>query len=89
MNPPFDGLPRTQAVRRAIAELRSDMAAADLMFLEQWEVEPAPQLGVVLRANQIRRANPALAQEIRAELRQGRPLTAAERASLLAPALHA
>jgi hypothetical protein len=35
-----------------------------------------------LRVAQIRRANPALAAEIRAELKRGRPLTGQERAAL-------
>ncbi|MCL2429940.1 MAG: hypothetical protein FWD12_11975, partial [Alphaproteobacteria bacterium] len=36
-----------------------------------------------LRIGQIRRANPALAAEIRAELDRGRPLSEAERAALI------
>ncbi len=59
--------PRTAALRRALATCRADMAA-ELHFLEQWEIDPQPGLGTALRVGQIRRANPALAAEIRAEL---------------------
>jgi hypothetical protein len=38
------------------------------MFLEAWEICPTFGIGAVLRVGQIRRANPALAAEIRAEL---------------------
>jgi hypothetical protein len=50
--------------------------------LEAWEVDPLPWAGPALRVGQIRRANPGLAAEIRAELIQGRPLTQDERAAL-------
>ena len=77
------GFPRTEAVRRA---LRSEGAvgalAADLLFLELWESRPALEVAATLRAGQIRRANPHLAAEIRAEIRRGRPLTDPERAAL-------
>jgi hypothetical protein len=78
----FQPLPRTAALRRVLRNLRDDTAAADLLFLEAWENDPVPGLGLALRAGQIRRANPTLAAEIRAELARGRPLTAEERASL-------
>ena len=42
--------------------------AAELLFLEAWEAAPTPGLGTALRVGQIRRANPALAAAIRAEL---------------------
>ena len=45
-------------------------------------VSPSAGAGIALRVHQIRRANPALAAEIRAELKHGRPLTEAERADL-------
>jgi len=64
--PPF-----TQAVRRALQDVRDSRMEADLLFLEAWEIHPSPHLGVTLRASQIRRANPALAAEIDAELRDG------------------
>ncbi len=59
--------PRTDALRRALATCTAEMAA-DLEFLEQWEADPQPGLGTALRVGQIRRANPDLAAEIRAEL---------------------
>ena len=59
--------PRTDALRRALATCKTE-AAAELQFLEQWEIDPQPGLGTALRVGQIRRANPALAAEIRAEL---------------------
>jgi hypothetical protein len=65
--------PRTEALRRALQMYADRQSAADLMFLESWEA---------FRVHQIRRANPALAAEIRAELESGRPLSAAERAAL-------
>lgn len=61
--PPF---PQTQVVRLAIAE--DSRTAADLLFLEQWEMAPHNDVGAVLRVAQIRRANPGLAAEVRAEL---------------------
>ncbi|MDQ2803675.1 MAG: hypothetical protein M3Y41_13725 [Pseudomonadota bacterium] len=75
-------LPRTQAVRRALQTAQSPLAAADLLFLECWEASSAPDIVATLRAAQIRRANPRLAAEIRAELHCGRPLTDPERGAL-------
>lgn len=60
--------PRTQAVRRALQHLQNDKAAADLLFLETWELMRPHDLGATLRAAQIRRANRDLAAEIDAEL---------------------
>ena len=65
-----DGEPRTDALRRALASFGAD-AASELRFLEQWEADPEPNLGTVLRVGQIRRANPDLAAAIRAELAEG------------------
>lgn len=79
----FMPLPRTAALRRALRDVRDDASATDLLFLESWELDPAPGTGPALRVGQIRRANPALAAEIRAELDRGRPLTEAERTTLL------
>jgi hypothetical protein len=42
------------------------------LFLEAWEMHPSPDLGVTLKASQIRRANPSLAAAIDAELK-GKP----------------
>ncbi len=74
--------PRTQAIRRALVGTRSHTAAGDLLFLEAWERRASANLCDMLRAAQIRRANPALAAELRAELSRGRPLTQAERQAI-------
>jgi hypothetical protein len=47
-------------------------AEADLLFLEAWEIQPSSHVGSALRASQIRRANPGLAEEISDELRSRR-----------------
>ncbi len=73
--------PRTVAVSRAIQTSMSG-ARDDLLFLEQWEALPSPGSAAALRVGQIRRANPLLAAEIRAEMKRGRPLTDAERGAL-------
>jgi hypothetical protein len=66
---PFDPrLPFTQALRQALPAFQNEMAAADLLFLERWEIEPLPGAASALRVTQIRRANPELAAAIRAEL---------------------
>jgi hypothetical protein len=59
--------PKTDALRRALAA-SAETAAADLRFLEAWEADPRPGAGAALRVIQIRRANPGLAADIRAEL---------------------
>ena len=74
--------PRTEAVRRVLQHMRDHTSQADLLFLERWELRPLPGSAAALRVGQIRRANPTLAAEIRAELSRGRPLTAAERDAL-------
>jgi hypothetical protein len=61
-------LGRTQAVRRALDRVRDDRTAADLLFLESWEISAIPGVAAALRASQLRRANAALLAEIRAEL---------------------
>jgi hypothetical protein len=60
--------PRTEALRRTLSGVRDAAVAADLRFLEAWEEMPAPGPAHALRIMQIRRANPELAAEIRAEL---------------------
>jgi hypothetical protein len=62
------GGPRTQALRRALQQINDEAAAADLLFLEYWQSQRVPDIAASLRASQIRRANPALAAEIHAEL---------------------
>ncbi len=59
--------PRTEALRRALACCEPKVAD-ELRFLEAWEAAPTYGLGTALRVGQIRRANPALAAAIRAEL---------------------
>ena len=76
--------PRTVAVRRALDTARDHTATDDLLFLEAFETHGEPSVAAVLRASQIRRANPLLAAELRAELTRGRPLTAMERGVLVA-----
>jgi hypothetical protein len=61
--------PRTEAVRRALLAAPDETAISDLLFLESWEVQAPPDIASTLRAGQIRRANPLLAEAIRAELR--------------------
>jgi hypothetical protein len=64
--------PRTETVRRALRAARDSTEAADLLFLEAWEMRAPLDVAATLRASQIRRANPALAAQLRAELRGGR-----------------
>jgi hypothetical protein len=59
----------TQALRRVLPQVRDHVSAADLLFLERWEMYPLPGAAVALRVAQLRRANPELAAEIRAEVR--------------------
>jgi hypothetical protein len=61
-------LPRTEAIRRAMQTYRDERSAWDLLFLEAWEMEPLPGAAAALRVAQIRRANPELAAEVRAEI---------------------
>jgi hypothetical protein len=62
--PPF-----TLAVRQALQNANNSRFEEDLLFLEAWEMHPSPNLGVTLKASQIRRANPDLAAAIDAELK--------------------
>ena len=64
----------TQALRRVLAGPVPQAAIADLLFLEAWERDPSGHAGATLRAGQIRRANPALAAEIRAEVQSAHKL---------------
>ncbi len=63
-------LPCTMALRRRLAQGTDQSFAADMLFLERWEISPAPGSGAALRVSQIRRANPELAAAIRAEIAQ-------------------
>ena len=60
--------PLTKAVRLALGDGREPSAAADYLFLERWELAPMPGAASALRVTQIRRANPALAAAVRAEV---------------------
>ncbi len=60
--------PRTEALRRALKRVHDEAAAADLLFLEDWERQRFTGVAACLRASQIRRANPVLAAQIHAEL---------------------
>ena len=62
------------ALRRVWPEIHSDAVAADLLYLERWEINPLPGAAAALRVLQLRRANPELAAEIRAEIAQARSL---------------
>jgi len=66
---PFQSaMPCTETLRRALESIDDDDHAADLLFLEQWEMHPLPGAAMALRVSQIRRANPDLAAAIRAEV---------------------
>jgi len=70
-------LPCTHALRRHLSAITNERAIRDLLYLEAWEINPQPGAGSALRINQLRRANPELAAEIRAELIQiGRAMRA-------------
>ena len=77
-------IPHTEAVRRVLDTTHDHTATEDFLFLEAWETRTMPDVSATLRAHQIRRANPLLAAELRAELQCGRPLTAEERRALAA-----
>jgi hypothetical protein len=68
-------------VRDALLETRDAAFEADLLFLEAWEMFPNMHPGSVLRANQIRRANPGLAAALARELKSARGLCASTRTS--------
>ena len=63
---------QTEAVRRAMAESRDHRLLADLLFLERWEMVPIHGPAAALRVAQIRRANPMLAEQVRAEVARAR-----------------
>jgi hypothetical protein len=62
--PPF-----TTVVRDALDGVHDTALESDLLFLEAWELFPSPHLGAALRAGQIRRANPSLADALDREIR--------------------
>ena len=65
--------PLTLVLQDALLGIRDHTAQADLLFLERWEMLPQPGMAPALRVQQIRRANPALAEAIRAEVATLRP----------------
>ncbi len=64
--------PRTEAVRRALRAASDETTISALLFLEAWEIQSPRDIASTLRAGQIRRANPVLAEAIRTELRSVR-----------------
>jgi hypothetical protein len=72
----------TEAIRRALRANPDQHSVEDLLFLESWESTRADDVAAILRARQIRRANPGLITEIREERRRGHPLSEFERAIL-------
>ncbi|QNT77637.1 hypothetical protein [Entomobacter blattae] len=60
--------PKTHAARKAMATHGKNMAA-DLVFLEHWESTPVPTTSSLLRALQIKKANPELMQAISNEIK--------------------
>jgi len=63
---------QTDAIRRAVAATRDQALIADLLFLERWEMAPIHGPAAALRVAQIRRANPILAERVRAEVARAR-----------------
>jgi hypothetical protein len=69
----------TETVRRALAQARDHTSLADLLFLERWELAPVHGPAAALRVSQIRRANPGLAEQVRAEIASARAALRAHR----------
>ena len=66
--------PVTAVLQDALPRIRDRSAQADLLFLERWEMAPQSGTALALRVQQIRRANPELAEAIRAEVATLRPM---------------
>ena len=62
------GSAHTEAISRALQTASDETAASDLLFLEAWEMDPQPGGAAARRVGQLRRANPVLVAQIRAEL---------------------
>lgn len=60
---PAESYVRTPAVRQALQTAKDHTAVADLLFFEQWQLARPAHLAEMLRARQIRRANPQLSDE--------------------------
>lgn len=67
MRSSYSSLPRTTAARKAI-QTHGSTLMADLTFLEKWQERPTPSVAHILRASQIRRANPDLVHAICSEI---------------------
>jgi hypothetical protein len=65
--------PLTAALQNAMPRIRDRSAQADLLFLERREIAPQSGISSSLRVQQIRRANPELANAIRTEVAGLRP----------------
>ena len=65
--------PLTTVLQNALPRIHDRSAQDDLLFLERWEMAPQSGMAPALRVQQIRRANPELAQAIRAEVAVLRP----------------
>jgi hypothetical protein len=67
----LQAVPFTRALRQLLPSLTDPAEAEDLLFLESWERAPSHGAADARRVTQLRRANPALAAAIRAELASG------------------
>ena len=78
----FAHQPVTRAVSRALLMTSDPGTRADLLFLEAWEINRPRDLGSILRATQIRRANPDLVAAIERELEDARVASMAAHATV-------
>jgi hypothetical protein len=65
--PSQEWLAYPDALREALDRYHNESATSDLLFLMEWENRPTSNLGILLRIAQIRRANPVLTAELRAD----------------------
>jgi hypothetical protein len=61
---PAEPQARTPAIRRALETAKDHTAVADLLFFERSQLVRPAHLAEMLRARQIRRANPQLSDEM-------------------------
>ena len=61
-----------EAVRRIFPGVNNSPEQSDLLFLATWERRHPANLGAVLRAGQIRRANPELAAAVNKALKRAK-----------------
>lgn len=64
--------PMTRVVEAALRDRGDPATRSDLLFLEDWRTNGPRAIAAMLRAGQLRRANPALAAAIDRELADGR-----------------